>query len=129
MSKRYFRPKKKDILGLIETLTIEKPYTGISEIEERIPSKWRLKGCETQNIVNVLVDCYRDGLIQTTSINRDDFLEGREIKGKSFFLTPAGKNELRFWLVRHWQLVTGILVSSATITTAIYSALEYYSNN
>ncbi len=122
----YFNPDKRKVLKIISELTYEKPYTDSSEIEKCIPQEWKLKGCGTQNIVNVLVELYRDGWIQTTSGNKENFIEGREIQGRSFFLSPTGRNELKIGLFRNWPVVVGFLVSVATIVTAIYTALEYY---
>lgn len=121
----YFEPDKRKVLEMISELTYEKPYTGF-EVQERIPQEWKLKGCGTQNIINVLVELYREGLIQTTSGNEENFIEGREIQGRSFFLSPSGRKELKHWLIRNWLIIVGFLVSIATIVTAIYTALEYY---
>lgn len=114
---------------MVSELCYEKPYTGFSEVEERIPTEWKLKGCGNQNIVNVLVELYREGWIQTTTGNDESFIEGREIKGKSFFLSSKGREELRPWFIRNWQVVVGFLVSLATIVTAVYTALEYYKSS
>lgn len=122
----YFEPNKKKVLKMIAELTYEKPYTDFPEIESHIPRKWKVDGCGTQNIVNVLVELYRGGLIKTTLGNEDSFIEGREIRGKPFFLSPKGKEELRPWLLQYWPIIVGFLVSVATIVTAVYAALEYY---
>lgn len=122
----YFAPDKRKVLKIIFELTAEKPYSDFFEVENRIPQEWKLKGCGTQNIQNVLVDLYREGMIGTSPEHRQYFLEGREIKNRSFFLSQKGRGELSPWALKHWQIIVGFLVSIATIVTAVYTALEYY---
>jgi hypothetical protein len=122
----YFSPNKRKILKIILDLTLEKPYADFHEVESKIPKSWRLKGCGTGNIQKVIVNLYREKLIESAGENHRSFMEGREIGNKSFFLSLAGRNELKPWAQRNWQVVAGFLVSVATITTAVYAAMQYY---
>jgi len=122
----YFAPNKRKVLSIIFELTSEKPYTGYAELESHIPQKWKLRGCGTQNLINVIVELYREGLLEATEGNRQSFLEGRDITGRDFFLSYEGRRAMRPWPLRHWQIIVGILVSVATVVTAIYTALEYH---
>lgn len=124
----YFELDTKKTLGLIDELTKEKPYTDAVELLNNIPNDWKLQGCGTGNVTNKVSNLYREGFIDATTEESKHILrEGREIQNQSFFLTPRGRDQMKNWFVRNWQGVVGFLVSVATICTALYTALLYYS--
>ncbi|QQS61247.1 MAG: hypothetical protein IPN70_05170 [Candidatus Moraniibacteriota bacterium] len=124
----YFELDTIQVLRIIEELTKEKAYTDATELQNAIPKKWKLEGCGTGNITNALAHLYREGYIDgMTGEAREVLLEGREIKNQSFFLTPKGREKTKNWFVRNWQIIMGFLVSLATIFTALFTGLMYFS--
>lgn len=124
----YFEQDKIQILRIIKELTREKPYTDANELREAIIEKWELEGFGTGETTNGVVNLYREGYIDgMTREAREVLLEGREIKNQSFFLTPKGREKTKNWFVRNWQIMVGFLVSLATIFTALFTGLMYFS--
>lgn len=121
----YYYVNSRKLLKMISILTVEKTYTNQDEVYQNIPQKWRIDGCGTGNMETALVKLYRSGMIATADKDLE-FFEGTKTKGKLFFLTEKGLNELKPWILRRWQFIFAFVVSSATIVTAVYAALDYY---
>ena len=114
----YFDPDNKEILKVIQSITIEKPYTCQKLVYSAIPKSWKLKGCGTGNLQNCLVRIYRKEFIATAAFD-PAFFEGTYVGSKIFHLTEKGRRELLPWFKkpRIWSFIFAAITALATFGT------------
>lgn len=114
----YFDPNDKEILKIIRSLTIEKPYTSQKLVYSAIPKSWKLDGCGTGNLQNCLVRIYRKEFIATATPD-PAFFEGTYVGNKIFHLTERGKQELLPWFRKPkiWSFIFAAITALATFGT------------
>jgi len=122
----YFRPNERRVLKIIKVLTQEKIYTDGAEIMSKKPKEWT--GCGTGNIQNALAELFKNGNIVFRGVENIFDLQKNysDIQNIPISITEKGEKYLRLWVVRYWKIIIGIVVSLATIWTAIILTLDFF---
>lgn len=88
-------------------------------LQDTVPKKF--DGVGTGNLQRHLFLLQDEDYIRLTD---NEVRSTGEVRGQ-IRLTAKGYNVFEPFLKRHWQIITAILVSTATVATAIFSALQY----